>query len=118
MKTKCFTSKHGEGVAEFFSEVITFYRKMRCAHPTRPFHLAYFAQTPGSPGVLKEAAAMASSIYGYFHDIDNFNTDNGSEFCNKHVDGVIVDAGAAHIRCSPYNPPAQGKVERHMRTSK
>ena len=43
--------------------------------------------------------------------------DNGGEFVNWSVQGVIAANGCRHIRCRPYNPCAEGKVERQVQNT-
>lgn len=45
-----------------------------------------------------------------------FKTDNGSEFVSKRGYKYYRSHGIIHEKSTPYNPAANGKVERHIRT--
>ena len=45
-------------------------------------------------------------------------SDNGNEFCNREVAGLLTAYGIAHHRTTAYHPQANGKIERfHSRTA-
>ena len=45
-------------------------------------------------------------------------SDNGNEFCNSEVAGLLTAYGIAHHRTTAYHPQANGKIERFHRTFK
>lgn len=38
-------------------------------------------------------------------------TDNGTQFCNQHVDGLLDKYKVKHDRTTPYNPQTNGQAE-------
>lgn len=50
------------------------------------------------------------------HRIKMLQTDNGTEFVNECVTGLLEENGIRHRKTVPYTPEQNGSVEREMRT--
>ncbi len=45
-------------------------------------------------------------------------TDNGSAYVSQHLKGYLKGERINHIRCAPFHPMTQGKIERYHRSMK
>jgi len=45
-------------------------------------------------------------------------TDNGSAYVSKYLKEYFQDQNIKHIKCAPYHPMTQGKIERYHRSMK
>ena len=126
-------------VAGFFDKVASIYANETSAYPLLILGLPQ-STTPGSDsseydmmkaafdslpdGSSSDQMLTAGTDNGsalvpeesYSHRMDGANTDNGSEFVNKELAKSLRANGVVQRCCRPYNPQAQGKVERQQRT--
>ena len=74
-----------------------------------------------APIVNKEAATIARALWQIFCMVGLpriLQSDNGSEFCNRIVNALCRLTGINRRFIAPYNPRADGKVERTVKTIK
>lgn len=65
-------------------------------------------------GRLKAFVKLSEKECG--HQIKILQTDNGTEFVNECVTGLLEEHGIRHRRTIPYTPEQNGSAEREMRT--
>lgn len=65
-------------------------------------------------GLIYEFLKMVETQFAA--KVKKIKTDNGSEFLNKEVHDILVDAGVIHLTTCTYSPQQNGVVEKKHRT--
>lgn len=66
---------------------------------------------------LRKATGLVVAQFIQDHKLSRFGlpqriiTDNGTQFCNQHVDGLLEKYKVKHDRTTPYNPQTNGQAK-------